>query len=178
MIEKFIEILKDSEAIFPIIIFEDIRIYNWTESIMVELLHNFPDKKVYLVPTAPDFPAPGYIRLSDRTIKNKRFKPRREKKYWNRFTKLILRLGVKKILIGGTSLELYQLSEQQKKQKRFKLYKAYYQQRAQSGAKNLNYIPTRCVGTTAAWLARVFPIEITNLCLPHSRHDILFVEEQ
>jgi len=174
MISRFIELFKN-ENLPPIVILENIRLYQWTAKIAQALFEKW-DRAVYLVPTPPTFPIPGYTKPPVSKKAGERYESLYEEAYWQRFLEYLGSVGVKKTLVGGTSLELYQLTQENLLDPRLRHYQAYYEQRRNKGASNTNYVPARCVGTVAAWLSTVFDVEITNLTLPHNRADILYIE--
>lgn len=175
IISKFIELFKQEEELPPVIIFEDVRLYDWTTKIMEVFLEK-KDRLVLLVPTPPTFAMPAYSKPPVSKRAENRYCLRYEDTYWQRFLDYIGWAGVKKVFLGGTSLELYRLTKKDLDDPRLPLYQPYYEQRKSKGARNTNYVPARCVGTAAVWLSTMFDVELTNFTLPHNRADLLYIE--
>lgn len=95
---------------------------------------------------------------------------------WNIFSRILHRLGVKKVIIAGGDFDIETLDDEQK-QKYLPIIKPFLDQRVGKNEKNLNYTPKACAGSAAVMLAHNFDVDISNFAHPMKPKDLREIEK-
>lgn len=164
---------KEPSKTPPIIVLEGQKKLTTTARYL-SLLAKDSGNPVYLVPTrslfspVPSFAPPG---VGDKLS---------ESEAWQKFTQELLRLGVKRAIVGGMRLAvrdkkaLSAATEGKSIMENWdNLFEAYRRQRGKQGAASTDYYLLHCVGWTIGELSRAgIEIEVSTATHPHSRREI------
>lgn len=159
----------------PVLVFEEDQMFE-SSSKLYNKIADVSGQDYYLVETHHNKSTPRIAKTAENDDREFLGDP----ESWSIFIEILKQLGVKKIIAGGASFRMKQISDEDEKEFHEDLdayYGSYRRQRLKKGAKNIQYTIGHCLGTAVNHLSHEFDISLSNLTYPDTRKDRREIEK-